>query len=53
MMHLIIQESRKGENIMKKLTALLLISALSVGTLVGCGSSDAAKPAEGAQTAST
>ena len=52
-MHLIIQESRKGEKIMKKLTALLLISALSVGTLVGCGSSDSAKPAEGAQTAST
>lgn len=28
---------------MKKLTALFLISALSVGTLVGCGSSDTAK----------
>ena len=28
---------------MKKLTALLLISALSVGTLVGCGSSDTSK----------
>lgn len=52
-MHLIIQESRKGENIMKKLTALLLISALSVGTLVGCGSSDSAKPADGAEAAAT
>lgn len=52
-MHLIIQESRKGENIMKKLTALLLISALSVGTLVGCGNSDSAKPADGTEAAST
>lgn len=46
-------KSKKGEMIMRKLTSLVMVTAMSVMMLAGCGSSKATESAAPAETADT